>query len=90
MKSILLVAFVATACLEPMPEYIAAPDPEPEFCADDYPFDTPPDACESNSYGTCCTWPPVETDGGVSCIYDYCSYHDDGCEWHLSHVDCET
>ena len=89
MKSILVLAFTSLACLAPMPEYVAA-DPEPEVCSgEDYPFETAPEACESDSFGTCCTWGPVATDGGY-CTHDYCTYHEDDCQWHLTHVECGT
>ena len=87
MKSILLVAFAATACLEPMPEYIAAPDPEPEVCSEQYPLETPPDSCEDSSYGTCCMWVIDNGDAGT-CRKDYCTYHADKCEWELVLDEC--
>tara|TARA_Y100001973_G_C5203904_1_gene339906 strand:- start:553 stop:819 length:267 start_codon:yes stop_codon:yes gene_type:complete len=88
MKTILFLAFAATACLEPMPEYVAAPDPEPEVCSgEDYPLEAPPESCESDSYGTCCMWLIDSSDAGT-CRYDYCTYHEDNCEWTLVRREC--
>ena len=67
-----------------------ANDFNPRYCSDKYPFEAPPDLCESNSYGDCCTW-EMDNDGGT-CRYDYCSYFgtDPGeCEWELQYSDCE-
>ena len=89
MKAILLAAFISTGCLEPMPEYITAPDPDPEVCdGENYPFEAPPDTCESDSFGTCCSWDIDSSDGGV-CRYDYCTYHESQCEWTFILKDCE-
>ena len=88
MKIVFLLALANLACLEPMPEYIAAPDPEPEVCdGENYPFETPPDTCESDSFGTCCSWTIDSPDGGV-CRYDYCTYHESQCEWTFMLKDC--
>ena len=66
-----------------------APDPEPEVCdGENYPFETPPDTCESNSFGTCCSWSVDSSDGGV-CRHDYCTYHESQCEWTFILKDCE-
>ena len=87
MRMILLMAFVGIGCVEPIPEYVVAPDPEPEVCdGENYPFEAPPDTCESNSYGTCCSW-YIDNDAG-SCRYDYCTYHESDCEWTLTHEEC--
>jgi hypothetical protein len=89
MKSILLIAFGAIACVEPMPEWVAAPDPEPPQCSHEYPFEEAPDECTSNSYGVCCSWTFDESDGGT-CRYDYCAYGSQDCEWELQYKDCNS
>ena len=86
MKSTLFAAFVATACLGPTAEYVAE-DPEPEVCGENYPLETPPESCESNSYGTCCMW-FIDAGDGTTCRKDYCTYHSDNCEWDLVLDEC--
>lgn len=85
MKNILAVAFIGLACGSPLP---VAEDPEPESCDENYPHETSPDTCESNSYGTCCSWTINREEEGT-CRYDYCTYHEDSCEWTLTLKECE-
>ena len=87
MKSVLFATIIAAACLGPMPVEHIADDTDPKTCSDNYPFETPPDDCESSSYGTCCMWLVEEKDEGT-CRYDYCTYHEDGCEWHMVFKEC--
>ncbi len=86
MKSILAIAFIGLACASPMP---VADDPEPEVCdGENYPHEATPDSCESDSFGTCCSW-TLDDDEDGTCRYDYCTYHESECEWTLTYKECE-
>jgi hypothetical protein len=86
MRSIIFTTLMAmSACAGPQP---VADDPPPRMCEDEnYPFEKAPDFCESNSFGDCCTWTLDDAEGTV-CRYDYCTYHNTGCEWVLTHEEC--
>ena len=95
MNRLAIFCFFVASCgpdspwTHPMPPHPVAADEDPRYCSDDYPIDTPPDECESSSYGDCCTWSDVETDDGV-CRFDYCSYHgSNDCNWELQLKECE-
>ena len=86
MKSILAIAFISLACMGPTP---VADDPEPEVCdGENYPHEATPDSCESDSFGTCCSW-TLDDDEDGTCRYDYCTYHESECEWTLTYKECE-
>jgi len=89
LKIYLFSLFFASSCVEPLPPYpVVASDEDPGYCSENYPFDEPPEECESNSYGDCCTWNIEDEDGGM-CRYDYCAFHStQNCEWEIQLKEC--
>jgi hypothetical protein len=95
MKKILATLLLVASCgadspwTHPMPPWpVVAPDEDPRHCAHNYPIEEPPEFCESNHSGDCCSWEDVETDAGT-CRFDYCSAYDDHeCSWTLQYKEC--